>query len=97
MTLHIVKDSPHSSRQLQHCLSLAAQNDHLLLIENAVYAISLDQQLFSHISHCYILKADLQARALLETLSKTVSEKFSVIDYNGFVELTEQHPKIISW
>lgn len=93
MSLHIIKSHHESSKSLHQCLSFAQNDDVLLLIEDGVYS-ALQSTLSVNIKNpCYVLKADLEARGILNE----IAAHFQIIDYDGFVELTEQHKKIISW
>ena len=98
--LHIVNKSPYERNTLDSCLRLAKKNSVILLIEDAVYATLADgdkSQLLSDAlsDHTlYALKPDLMARGLLD---KTLIEGINLIDYDGFVELTEQETNIQSW
>ncbi|MBL4866170.1 MAG: sulfurtransferase complex subunit TusB [Pseudomonadales bacterium] len=42
---------------------------------------------------CYVLKEDLEARGLLNR----VSQAFTIVDYQGFVELATEHHVVQSW
>ena len=98
--LHIVNKSPYERNNLASCLRLAKQNSVVLLIEDAVYAALADGDkshlLRDSIADCtfYALKPDLIARGLLD---KPLLDDVTLIDYEGFVELTEQQTNIQSW
>ncbi|MCL6268805.1 sulfurtransferase complex subunit TusB [Sansalvadorimonas sp. 2012CJ34-2] len=96
--LHTVNKSA-SAPALDLAKCALAENDALLFIENGVNAIienSLSAKALEPLSQnhsLYCLKADIQARGL----SRMVPEWVQVIDYDGFVQLTEQHTKTLSW
>lgn len=96
-TLHIVSASPSASNALQRALSLAGNNDAVLLIENAVYAASDTEyyrQLLSTAAGVkfFVLTEDLSARAV-----STVLECCTPVSYGGFVELVCQYSNSVSW
>ncbi|ALO46203.1 sulfurtransferase complex subunit TusB [Pseudohongiella spirulinae] len=88
-TLHIVSCSPFSSDSLQRCLSLLAEGDSLLFIENGVYILNSSVQLPSTIA-CYLLEEDLLARGLQANALPTAN-------YADFVRLVCEHDNSISW
>jgi len=96
MILHTVKSSPFSSFALKDCLKLLNNDDKLLLISDAVTAVSalVDCQpelLKLHDERrLFILKEDLQARGL-------TAEYGRVIDYSDFVNLTIQCQSQLAW
>lgn len=91
--LHIIK----TQSGLDDAIHLIQTNDDVLLLEDAVYA--LFRQSSSQIAwkdqkdHCWALKEDLMARGL--TLPHELI--FQVVDFDGFVSLTEQHLQSITW
>ena len=90
--LHIVNKSPYERNNLASCLRLAKQNSVILLIEDAVYAALADGDMGYLISDAvtnftfYALKPDLIARGLQD---KSLIDGVTLIDYDGFVELTK--------
>ena len=95
MLLHVVNRSPATSRVYQQALSGMAPEDRLLLIEDGVqgalphlvrYYEGLEGRL-------YALKEDLEARGLLGRCEESVH----VIDVDGFVTLTEEAERTVSW
>lgn len=96
--LHIVNKSPHDSHSLSECLPFIASGDAVLLIEDAVVAAidgnEANQMIFEIASkaHVWALVADVRARGISRLLKEVKR-----IDYDGFVELVEDHAKSISW
>lgn len=86
-TLHIVNQSPWSSDSWDRCLSVLSEGDALILIEDAVYAVSRDDLP----ANCFVLEPDLLARGL------TAKGTATCVGYSGFVELTCQHHRSVSW
>jgi tRNA 2-thiouridine synthesizing protein B len=69
-------------------------SDGLLLTQDSVYAV-MDKTLISKLSELesvYVLQEDAQARGV-----QVASDKIQLISYNGFVELSLQFDKVISW
>ncbi len=95
-TLHTVNKSPLQTSLWTQCLNALLPGDTLLAIENGVLLIS-DQALISKIkaTGCSIafLEPDLCARGLhtypLEDTQRITME--------GFVNLSCQHQKVVSW
>jgi tRNA 2-thiouridine synthesizing protein B len=90
--LYTVNKSPLSSNSLESVLRIAPAGAPILLYEDGVYAAmpgarseqTVRTALADH--PIYALDADLEARGI-----GAVIEGIEVIDYNGFVELVEQH------
>ncbi len=97
-TLHTV-NKPASRPALQLARAALAKGDALLFIEDGVTTLTdhsfsakeLESVAADHKLYC--LHSDAQARGLLEYLPGWVE----TIDYDGFVQLTEQHSKTLSW
>lgn len=91
--LHIINQPS----ELNSCLRLAAATDDILLIENGVLAAianTASAELISHASRqFFVLKPDSEARGLTSKILSTVT----LIDYEGFVDLTLRHKTIQSW
>ena len=95
MILHKFSQSPFQSNSIQSNLALIADDDAVLLIENAVYAIkhaAMLELLINRGSQLFILKEDCDARGLTN-----ISDNIQQMDYAGFVELTLQYEKVVSW
>ena len=95
--LYTVNKSPLMFGNLKSVLRLAPGGEPILLYEDGVYAASqgttsenlIKQALNQH--PVYALQADLQARGLTSLV-----DGIQVIDYEGFVELVEQH-HVVPW
>jgi len=90
--LYTVNKSPFSTNNLQSALRIAPANAPILLYEDGVYAAVQGTQSSEVVKEAlanhpiYALEADLEARGLANVL-----DGIQVIDYDGFVELVEQH------
>ena len=90
--LYMVNKSPLMFGNLKSALRIAPDGEPILLYEDGVYAAvegaaskdTIRQALERH--PVYALKADLEARGLTGLI-----DDIQVIDYDGFVELVEQH------
>lgn len=98
MILHTVNKSPFQNNSLDSCLRVAHANAGILLIEDGVYGACDDQNslftaqaLSKH--KVYALTPDLKARGLLERVKPGIE----LVDYAGFVALTEQFETVQSW
>lgn len=70
----------------QQCQNAMAADDGLLLIENAVVLANQ-----AAVKHGYVLEEDLIARGL------STDSSWKVKDYDGFVDLTLDYDKTVSW
>lgn len=97
MVLHTVNHSPHNSQTLADCLRVISAPAVLLLIEDGVYgATAASQTLLEQLPtgiECYALQADIDARGLTEA----VTDRFTLINDAGFVELSVRCNPIQSW
>ncbi len=90
--LYLVNTS--QADHLLRCLQRMADDDALLLIENAVIVLNrghtAESMLVNHSAdkNIYALQADLEARGIILS---TQLESIQTIDYNGFVNLAVQH------
>jgi tRNA 2-thiouridine synthesizing protein B len=91
MTLHIFNSQDDLTKHFLLIKGALNKEDAVLLIENAVYAGQKNLSDFS--KNIYVLKEDCMARAITEQINASCT----LVDYSGFVTLTEQHTKIISW
>ncbi|WP_288400253.1 sulfurtransferase complex subunit TusB [uncultured Serratia sp.] len=94
--LYTLSHSPNQC-DLPALLRLAAEGDALLLLQDGVLAglagsAHLELLLAAPIS-LYALQDDLEARGL----NGHFSHKITVVGYNHFVELTEQHRSQMAW
>jgi tRNA 2-thiouridine synthesizing protein B len=98
--LHIVNKSPFDRNSLDSCLRLSKADSAILLIEDGIYAVQknsstaekMQQALAQH--SLYALQPDLQARGINPD---SVIDGISLIDYDGFVQLTTEYDKLQSW
>ncbi len=92
MSLHTVN---HTDPQLwRDCLLTLAAGDAVLLLEEAVY-LALPGALPAPLpaeTPCYVLQEDLVLRGLLGRTGD-----FQPISAAGFVALTLEHPRVVSW
>ncbi|WP_404377787.1 sulfurtransferase complex subunit TusB [Vreelandella aquamarina] len=93
--LHILNKPPHSEAA-QQMLSTLAAGDSVLLIEDAVQAaLYPDWHGWNTTgAEVFLLEEDAATRGLL---SIAAENNASLVDMEGFVALTEQNEKIISW
>lgn len=95
--LHTVNKSPFQNEGLDSCLRFAKDGDHILLLEDGVYAAMAGTAKEAQVKAAlakysvYAIGADLKARAVT-----SVVDGVQIIDYAGFVTLVENH-KIHSW
>lgn len=97
MALHIISSSPGHTGNFALGITIAGQQDAILLVGNAVYAAMINNT-NSHLlesAPCpvYALADDLVARGI--DLSNTLVA--TVIDYPKWVNLSAQHEQSISW
>jgi tRNA 2-thiouridine synthesizing protein B len=90
--LYTVNKSPFATNNLESALCIAPAGAPILLYEDGVYAAAKGTARTEWVRGVladhpvYALKADLQARGLSETIAG-----IQIIDYDGFVQLVEQH------
>ncbi len=95
--LHTVNHSPFRSESLTTVLRYLLPGDVLLLIEDGVYGAQENtsfsdklKQAMANNQVC-VLEPDLKARGIGNLI-----DGVKKVDYDGFVELTEQH-QVTSW
>ncbi len=92
-TLHTVNKN---GQPLELCLRVVNKGDSLLLIEDGVYALfevpDILAELIKDVS-LYVLEADVLARGV----SNRNELEIELVDYQGFVSLTETNEKTLSW
>ncbi|QFU01613.1 Protein TusB [Halomonas sp. THAF5a] len=95
MLLHVVNRSPANSRVHEQALTGMGPEDVLLLIEDGVQgALPQLVRYFAPIEgRLFALKEDLEARGLLGRCAESVQ----VVDVDGFVTLTEEAERTVSW
>jgi len=89
---YTINKSPFSTNNLESALRIAPAGAPILLYEDGVYAAMpetgsserVQEALANH--PIYALEADLEARGLTKVING-----LQVINYDGFVELVEQH------
>ncbi len=95
--LHTINKSPFGNDSLQTCVRFALPGDPILLIEDGVYAVQAGNRFASMIENIlqknpvFALQPDLSARGI-----SMISNGVKTVDYDGFVELVEQH-QVNSW
>ena len=98
--LHIVNKSPYDRNSLDTCLRLAKADSAILLIEDGIYAVQNNAAAAEQVRaamkqhRVYALRPDLQARGISED---SMIDGITLIDYDGFVELTTEYDKLQSW
>lgn len=95
MILHTLNRSPAESRVYHQAMVAMGSEDRLLLIEDGVQgALPSMIRHFEEISgRLYALREDLEARGLEGRCAAEVQ----VVDTDGFVTLTEEAEKTVSW
>ncbi len=95
MLLHLLNRSPASSRVPHDALRAMGEGDRLLLIEDGVYgAISPLVDAFQPAQgRLFVLHEDLVSRGL-ET---RCNDQVTVVDMAGFVAMTEEAERTVSW
>ena len=95
MILHIISTSPFTHDALQRCRNITTEQDGILLIEDAVLALSNAARFLDGLPtpHLFVLEPDRLARGVALPLTPAVT----AVDYEGFVTLTTQFAKSVSW
>lgn len=97
--LHIINKSPFETNTLDTCLRMAQPGHALLLIEDGVYAATKGSAAEERVREAcatlkvYALQPDMDARGV----TSKVIDGVTLVDYGGFVDLTEQHDTSHSW
>lgn len=97
--LHIVNKSPFERGNFDSCLAHARAGDAILMIEDAVVGAVAGSNFAGKLKAAmadksvYVLGPDLAARGL----AGKAMEGVTVVDYAGFVDLTEQNERVQSW
>ena len=96
MLLHTLSRAP-SHPAFADCLRLLAPEDALLLMSDGVYAALAGSEAASALAASgvavYVLAADAQAAGV----HKRLASGASLVDYAGFVELSERYPRQQAW
>lgn len=93
--LHQIQDSPSNSNALELAIRYAknSHKDTLLLCGNAVNTLLTNPAVLTQSGvNVLLLKDDIIARGLQEFVGE-----FEMIDYQGFVDLTLSHEKVVTW
>ena len=96
MILHTVNSSPFNTHALKECLSNLAEQDSLLLLEDAVVVSQVQGEFFSVLKQLseqgrlMILEEDAIARGITPAVGKLCS-------YNAFVLLAIGHKSQLAW
>lgn len=95
MLLHLLNRSPSSSRVPEDALRAMGDEDRLLLIEDGVYGARapLLASFEAVGGRLFALREDLVSRGLEDRCAATVT----VVDMDGFVALTEEAERTVSW
>ena len=97
MTLHVMNKTLQHKALYDNMINAVSEGDTVLLIEDAVYsALTAHESLYSTLPvnvELRVLQADSQARGVEAKLSPL----FKVINDQGFVRLSCEHPKVVSW
>ncbi len=95
--LHTVNKSPFTNNTLDECVRFAVKGAPIMLIEDGVYAAKAGTSYEAKLKEImndhevYAISADINARGIGQ-----VTEGVKVVDYEGFVELVEEH-KVQTW
>jgi tRNA 2-thiouridine synthesizing protein B len=97
--LNIVNKSATERNSLESCLRMATKGSAVLLIEDAVYAVTTGGAAAEKVQAAmadvkiYALGPDLEARGM----AGRVLDGVKVVDYGGFVDLVAEHNSCQSW
>ncbi len=94
--LHVVNKSPYERDSLDTCVGYCKDGDAVLLIEDGVYAAMKAGAAAAKLNglDVSVLGPDLAARGIAED---KLADGIKVVDYAGFVDLTEAKDKVQSW
>ena len=94
MILHTINAAP-GSAAFNDCLRVAAAEDAIVLLGNAVYAVlqvdAAREQLLGSGAAVYVLAEHAAAAGV------GACEAFAAIDMDGFVALSERYPRQQAW
>lgn len=95
MILHILNRPPSLSQVYRQALAAMAEEDRLLLIEDGVMgALSAQIEHFQPVTgRLFVLSEDLESRGLEAHCAAEIHK----INIDGFVALTEEANKTVSW
>lgn len=95
--LHTINASPFQRSGMEEALRFVQPGDPVLFLENGVYAVQAGNRFSETIAGLlksnpvYALSPDLEARGIAK-----IADGVGTVDYDGFVELVEQH-QVNSW
>ncbi|MBS99657.1 MAG: sulfurtransferase complex subunit TusB [Oceanospirillaceae bacterium] len=91
MILHTLNQGPGNPALLEDCLAAMTATDTLLLIEDGIYwSLPAYADTLTRVpGRVQALESDLTARGIKTALT--------TVDDTGFVELTINHDKVVSW
>lgn len=99
-SLHLISVSPGAGSALADGLRAADNGDTVLLTQDGVLgsvtgaaSVALLDTAIARGVFIYALLPDVDARGIAHRLHPACR----LVDDNGFVELTERHPRILSW
>ena len=98
--LHTVNKSPFERNTLESCLRTASNGSAVLLFEDGVYAALAGTDGAAKLAaragelSLYVLGPDIEARGLGD---RPLLDGITVIDYDGFVDLTVDHHAVQAW
>jgi tRNA 2-thiouridine synthesizing protein B len=98
--LHTVNKSPFEKNSLDECLTHAKDGSAILLLEDGVYAamqgtgVEADVKDAMASKKVYALSADVKLRGLS---TDRLIDGIELVDYAGFVDLTESNDKVQAW
>jgi tRNA 2-thiouridine synthesizing protein B len=90
--LHIIRQA-YPSDAFERCLEQLDTKDHVVLIEDAVYALTRHDprlQALQEQQRLHIVQADIEARGM------SIASDMQ-IDYSGLVKLTVVYSPIVTW
>ena len=95
--LHTINTSPFESGSMETCIRFLQPGDPVLFIEDGVYAVQFGNRLSAIVERMldthpvYVLQPDLDARGI-----SSIARGVQSVDYEGFVDLVEEH-RVNSW
>jgi tRNA 2-thiouridine synthesizing protein B len=89
--LHIIKRLDN----IESATRYSTSGDEFLLVEEAVYAINPNHKYHSilNIPSTKALLADVEARGIINKCAQVIE----LVGFDGFVDLTAEHSKSITW
>ena len=98
--LHTVNKSPFEKNSLDECLTHSMDGSAILLLEDGVYAamqgtnVEADVKSAMASKKVYALAPDVKLRGLS---ADRIIDGIELVDYAGFVDLTESNDKVQAW